>query len=242
MKPINGARYESLYRFTPAGETRYRSVMSGGFPNSRLDPTSEEFAIPIPGTKPFRVRRFHTSKEMAQAIIGSFEQGYSPNMYDWNDMWNWLSFVLREQIFKHDDKGAIKKMHEARWFAGGINGGVKPFRHAVRMSVLLYNSFGDDADHLLASSPDKHTDILEQFTHHANVLQPVLQKVARKLYFDDTCGMLKKNTGSRGPGSPRRFVIVVKQLDITHDLSDVGFERMLEMLPREFDPFLSSSV
>ena len=241
MKPLKGARYKSLYKLTPAGVTRYRSVMSGSLPDSSLDPVSEEFAVPIPSTKPFRVRRFQTSKEMAQSVIAAFEDGYSPCMNDWSSMWNWLSFVLRDQIIPFDGKGVRKKLDEPRWFAGGIKEHPKAYRNAVRMSVLLYHSFGNDVDHLLCSKPNSHPDIREQFTSWSDMMLSVLQKVGKKLYFDRASGKLKKSTG-RGSGSPRRFVVVLRQLDITYDLSDVGYEKMLKMLPREFDRFLNSDA
>ena len=68
---------------------------------------------------------------------------------------------------------------------------------------------------------------------------PSFQKLARTLYFDDAKGRLKRGAGGKDGGSPRRLAKVRQQLDVTWDLDDLGFERVLRALPAEFDRFSS---
>ena len=242
MSVVTATRYKSIGRFTPTGEARFRAVMNGKFPDENLDLVSERFAEEVPGTRELKIGKFKTSKDMALAVTDAFEGGYSPEMYNWNGMWNWLSFVLRDQIWPHDEDGVRSKMAEARWFARKSGKWDHEYRNMVRMSVFLYDSFGDDADHLLCSGPDIFTVPREYLTSWSGMMQPVLQKVARRLYFSDLTGGLKEGSSGRGPGIPNRFRKVVLQLDVTYDLSDISFEGLIEILPKEFDRFLDASV
>jgi len=116
----------------------------------------------------------------------------------------------------------------------------KDQRHLVRMPVLLLSSLGNKADHLLASPPSVLPEIREQLTSQQDMFAPAFQAVARALYFDEEQQKLKRGSGSKGAGSPRRLATVRKQLDVTWDLYEVPSERLVWMLPKDFDRFRSS--
>jgi hypothetical protein len=63
------------------------------------------------------------------------------------------------------------------------------------------------------------------------------QGTARALYFDEKTGRLKRGAGGKAGGSPRRLARVRQQLDVTWDLFDLTVERMLAILPNEFNRF-----
>jgi hypothetical protein len=62
-------------------------------------------------------------------------------------------------------------------------------------------------------------------------------EAALALYFDAQRGRPK--AGAQGslhqPGTVRRFVRVLQQLDVTYDIFGLSGEQLLELLPREFD-------
>ena len=105
----------------------------------------------------------------------------------------------------------------------------------VRMPVHLLAQFGSDADHLLCGAPRILPEIREQLTSQQDMFTETFQRLARKLYFDDRLGKLKKGAGSKGPGSPRRLAQLKRQFDVTWDLEELGPTRLMAMLPSEFD-------
>jgi hypothetical protein len=108
------------------------------------------------------------------------------------------------------------------------------------MPALLLFSLGKNADHLLAGPPSVLPEIREQLTSQQDMFVQSFQAVARALYFDEQLQKLKRGSGSKGAGSPRRLAIVRKQLDVTWDLYEVPSERLVGMLPRDFDRFRTS--
>ena len=64
------------------------------------------------------------------------------------------------------------------------------------------------------------------------------QRACRTLYFDSNTGTLKKGIAGRdSSGSTRRMAQVRKQLDVTWDMTDLAVDKILHLLPSEFDGF-----
>ena len=55
----------------------------------------------------------------------------------------------------------------------------KAQRHLVRMPVLLYAAFGDDADHLICGKPSIGPDIREQLTSQQDMFSANFQRACR---------------------------------------------------------------
>ena len=149
-------------------------------------------------------------------------------------MWAWLTFVLRNQLFKKDNAGNWKVGEIHRWFPSDPNDWQKGQRHLVRMPVLLLHSLDDNADHLLCAAPSLLPEIREQLTSQQDMFNPAFQKVARTLYFDDVKNGLKRGAGGKSGGSPRRLAKVRQQLDVTWDLEGLDPKLIIDRLPQEF--------
>ncbi len=149
---------------------------------------------------------------------------------------------MRDQLFKKAGDGSWQVGEIHRWYPSNANDWQKGQRHLVRMPVLLLKSFGQDADHLLCGHPSVLSEIREQLTSQHGMFNPAFQKVARTLYFDDEVGKLKRGTGGKGAGTPRRLAQVRKQLDVTWDLEGLDPSRIIAILPKEFSRFKSEAI
>jgi hypothetical protein len=110
------------------------------------------------------------------------------------------------------------------------------------MPTLLYAAFGSDADHLLSTKPSILPEIREQLTSQQDMFSKNFQRACRALYWDDKRGVTKRGSGSKNlPGTPRRLAAVRQQLDVTWDMTDLSPERILELLPSEFDGFKAAA-
>lgn len=230
-------KYPTLFQFTDEGLDLFEQVMFATAPESALDPTAARFATPVQNSGQFEVVEFQSAKEMAEAVCQSFEK-LSPQEYAANiGLWAWLTFVMLDVLFPKRS-GVRKPGAIQRWYPASPNDYEKAQRHLVRMPVLLLDSLGDDADHLICGRPGVGPEIREQLTSQQDMFSRNFQRACRMLYYDHEAGTVKKGTGGKsGPGVPRRLAAVRKQLDVTWDMTDLSAERILELLPAEFDKF-----
>lgn len=234
---MTGETFKSLFQFTPDGLQLFRSVMLGQLDEAALDLSDPTLVEPVMGTKTFHVAEFETAKDMAQAICASLggisAQSMSPN----ESLWAWLTYVLRDVLFPVS--GGVRKVKELhRWYPAPPNDFQKAQRHLVRMPVLLFATLGADADHLICGKPGVGPEIREQLTSQQDMFSANFQRACRALYFDDAMGSVKKGAGGKDrAGVPRRMAAVRKQLDVTWDMTDLSAEKILALLPPEFDHF-----
>ncbi|MCY3673403.1 MAG: hypothetical protein OXH65_07080 [Paracoccaceae bacterium] len=215
--------------------------LNGNLEDDRIWWEDGAYAKKLNDTDTLYISDFETAKEMAKAILKSLGSNkFEDLIYD-NGLWAWFTIVLRDYLFKKDNKNSWKLGEIHRWYPSDPNDWQKGQRHLVRMPVLLLKFLGDDADHLLCNPPNVLPDIREQLTSKNVLIESNFQKVARDLYLNSYTGKLKIGAGGSGPGSPRRLAKVHQQLDITWDFEELGPEKILKLLPSEFKRFIPNS-
>ncbi len=175
---------------------------------------------------------------MANDVLISIGTANLSKLLERTGVWAWLTFVMRDQLFKKTIDGKWKVGEVHRWYPSSPNDWQKGQRHLVRMPVLLLHSLEQCADHLLCSHPSVLPEIREQLTSQQDMFNKSFQEVARTLYFDEARQSLKRGAGGKGAGSPRRLAKVRQQLDVTWDLDHLNPNEIIEMLPAEFARFI----
>ena len=229
--------YSSLYEFTKPGMDIYRQVFMDILDETVLDLSDSYYVTRIDGTELFVPTEFDTAKKMARAVLDALGNMSLSDLLSRSGLWAWLTFISRDQLFPRDAQGKRKVGEMHRWYPSDPSDWQKGQRHLLRMPVQLLHSLGDDSDHLLCSHPSVLPEIREQLTSQQDMFNPVFQRVARSLYFDDSNRRLRRGAGGKGRGSPRRLAKVRQQLDVTWDLEDLDSESILAMLPSEFDRY-----
>lgn len=233
--------YSSVYEFDGKGLVAFKRIFEGTLDEMAVSPTDAQFASRVPGTKPLSDAPAATSKELAQRVLAALGP-------DWRDMlsrpgiWAWLTLVLRDVVFPKDAQGIRHPREVHRWFPSDPGDYQKAQRHLVRMPVVLLANLGDMADHLLCGPPSKLPDIREQLTSQQDMFSPEFQKAARVLYFDDSKGGLKRGSGGKNAGTPRRLAKVRQQLDVTWNLFDLDAAHIIHLLPKEFNRFMPKQI
>lgn len=233
--------FPRLYELSPSALQLFSRILQGQLEEAVLNLERSENCTPVDGTGAFSAGGFTTAKEMASAVCNSFGTLKPQEYADRLGLWAWLTFVLLDVLFPKQD-GKRKVGDYFRWYPAAARDYQKAQRHLVRMPVLLYSAFGDNADHLLAGKPGVGTEIREQLTSQQDMFSENFQKACRALYFDDTTGRVKRRAGGKGPGVPRRLAQVRKQLDVTWDMTDLPWQRIVHLLPSEFDAFKPSGL
>jgi hypothetical protein len=235
-------KYSSLYQLTAEGLKLYDRVMTRRSPEEALDVSNPLYATRVPGTVGFETTEFATAKEMAEAICASFGKNPPQEAAGNIGLWAWLTFVNIDTVFPVK-KGIRQFRAYHRWYPSAPNDWQKAQRHLVRMPVLLFAAFGDDADHLICGKPSLGPEIREQLTSQQDMFTPNFQRACRILYYDEETGTVKKGAASKkGPGTTRRLAAVRLQLDVTWDMTDLPPERIIELLPAEFTQFASKEA
>lgn len=229
--------FSYLYSFNDSGIDAFEKVFTGLIDDSAIDPLDPSLARRIDGTTVFSPREYGTAKDMAEAVLDALGKANLFDLLPDTGLWAWLTFVLRDQLFRKAGDGTWKVGEVHRWYPSNPNDWQKGQRHLVRMPVLLLKSLGDAADHLLCGAPSVLPEIREQLTSQQDMFNPAFQQVARNLYFDDATGTLKRGAGSKTAGTPRRLAKVRQQLDVTWDLEDLDTARIISRLPAEFSRF-----
>lgn len=229
--------FNALYEFTETGLDAYNRVFTGQLDAAAIDLKDSDLVSRIAGTDGIKIAEFDTTKKMAMAVLDGLGSADLYELLPRTGLWAWLTFVLRDQLFKHDKTGNWKVGEIHRWYPSDPNDWQKGQRHLVRMPVLLAHTLGDDADHLLCGAPSVLPEIREQLTSQQDMFNDAFQQVARALYFDDSKGRLKRGAGGKTGGTPRRLAKVRQQLDVTWDLEDLQVEKIIARLPAEFERF-----
>ena len=229
--------YAALYRFNDIGLDAFEKAFTGQIDDTVIDPADPALVSRVQGTGSFTPSDFATAKKMAQAVLAAIGTANLFELLPDAGLWAWLTFVMRDQLFKKAGDGTLKVGEVHRWYPSNPNDWQKGQRHLVRMPVLLLKSLESNADHLLCGAPSVLPEIREQLTSQQDMFNPAFQQVARALYFNDTTAALKRGAGGKSGGTPRRLAKVRQQLDVTWDLEDREPGEIIATLPAEFSRF-----
>jgi len=156
--------------------------------------------------------------------------------------WSWLAMCLFDFLCPAAD-GARKVRQFARYLLEA-NDFRKAHRHLLKGPYLLMQAHADEPEAvrgLLATRPDAPGELYEQLvTRKFLITSRAVVSVATQLYLTPESRQLKKGAGGSGAGSPRRYVEVLQQFDLTYDLNRISPDALRALLPKEFARFLAS--
>lgn len=161
-------------------------------------------------------------------------------------LWSWLTLFYFDQICPVAENNARHPGELARYIPA-INVSRRYYRHMLLGPFVIYRLHSDDPARLLAllSSP-VHIGTSE--TYRLFIENPTLLAcravvaTATCLYFDKQRGRLRRGAGAKEAGGCRRLVKFLQQLDCTFDLPMLTEQRLQQLLPQEFQRFLSAQL
>jgi len=203
-------------------------------PNLNIDPHSMGFHqhVELDEGKEFATRMemahylcecFNSAGVERRDVIGTGTEG----------LWTWLAYLWFEQITARG-----KRVLRTERYLCSSNWN-RYYVHLIAGAYYLSSSaLGEDNSRLFLCSPPY---LLNDFNDHMACYQYIvgyrnIVDVAHRLYWDSGNSAPKRGAEStRNPGNIRRFSKVISQLELTYDVYSLEPDRILQLLPREFD-------
>ena len=191
----------------------------------------------------FDPKAFETKLNLAKAIDKAIiDSGMDEESLE-NDQgfWSWLTLRFDRNFI--GSKGQIGE--SALWIYEPGNWR-KVYRQKMAPLWLAYRAHRESPECLnavLSSPVNKTGEVFEQMMARKwIVLSPGIMNLVTKLYFDEATKALKKGSGGKDAGAPRRLSTVLDQLGLTYDIEDLGWETLAAMLPNDFKKFIPATL
>ncbi|EIF51372.1 hypothetical protein [Sulfurovum sp. AR] len=232
--------------------TKYLSELRAGknseYPKFILE--DDEYSEPY-GSEAIEVveKKFETKLEMLQEIDNILKNPNRKDVDSDTHLWAWLSLFYFESIVKKDKNGNIALESTNISYIPEITIWNRYYKHKILGPYLIYKMHQDhleDTYPLLKTRPDQMGEFMGNVMgRQSMVSNKTIIKLLKKLYWDEKNESLKKGASSRigksgssaGSGSISRLGVYLKQLDMTYDLHSIPLEKLLELLPKEYNKF-----
>ncbi|PTR29555.1 hypothetical protein [Pseudomonas sp. GV085] len=199
---------------------------------------SAEIGVPIQ-SEIFSAAAFQSKLTLAEAIDKAVRAAALDETSLENDQgfWSWLTLRFADKFITN--KGKIGE--DALWIYMPGNWR-KVYRQKMAPLWLAYLAHQHDLSRLngvLGIPVNKTGEVFEQaMSRKSIVLSPGIIELFTKLYFDVVQGGLKRGSGGKSAGSPRRLSTVLDQLSLTYDIETLGWSVLASMLPNDFKKFI----
>ena len=216
--------------------------------------TDESYSFLVPGGATYPADNFNNKLELALAMTETADSLLATEVDAdcWPGIWDALALKYFKYICKLDEDGNWKPNRYAYYYSFSPDYRYV-YRHLIAGPVVFIRT-GGSAVHpfFRASECYTHGEYVEQVgSTHELAGNPRVFDALNMLYAEPDGSKPKSGftttktyrTGRRktkklgAPGTLRRFVSVCKQLRRTYDLFELEAEKMLKLLPAEFDKF-----
>ena len=183
-------------------------------------------------------KAFQTRLELGKYLYQCFENGgiRRENITNSTSLWTWLAYIYFSQVtdnLQHIGESALYVCSQDY---------TDYYRHLVWLPYNIYAMYGEENSKLfLDKEPFIGGDFAEQTVSRQYLISdPSLIKVLHDLYWDTKHNKAKKGATNRHkPGTLRRFIKFVDQIDLTFDIYNAP-EKLIGLLPKEFDAWVNS--
>jgi hypothetical protein len=231
----------AVRRLTKPGIAQFREYLNNLRAGSTAGPpcallTDPQASEPFAPERFAEQRAFETRLEAARYLSEVFAGLSASSLEEDIGLWSWLSLFYFDQVCPADTDGARSPGRDYRHILEpGYRYG---HRHLLGGPFIVYRLHGEKATLLLGTKIHN-----ENMFHHelasrqAFISNPAILEAASMLYLDRRTGRPKRGAQDprRAPGTLRRFVDLLLQLDVNYDLYSMNAKAVLDLLPAEFD-------
>jgi len=178
---------------------------------------------------------FKNKNELVPYLVSQLNLRGNKDLYFDKGMWSWLSCFYFDNICPADGNGKRKVNESAFYVLKDPKNYTKYYRHLLAYPCRIYSELGDSSKIFLIGTFQKRGEITEQFGAYQEIaLNKGILDAANILYWDAATNNLKRGAASKGGGSARRLVRVIRQYQMTYDLNSMKGDEIVGLLPVEF--------
>lgn len=180
--------------------------------------------------------RLDAAKYLSDALRNVDRQEVDTN----HGLWTWLALFYFDQLCPPKLGGTREPGEKHRYILPKLDSD-EHFRHYYRHLLAgpfrIYRLHGESARLLLHPPVYTHGDFSEQLASRMEfITNRGLIQAVHALYYDAGKDAPKRGaTNRKKPGTLRRFIALIHQLDLTYDLYSLNGQQILRLLPNEFD-------
>ena len=195
----------------------------------------------LPVSLEIEAKQFQSRMDAAAYLHTLFSKPEAAGFEREPGIWAWLTLFYFDQLCPVGEDGRRKLREKARYIPSGH--AFRYYRHLLAGPYLVYKAYREEpskAAIVLYGSLDTITDFTEQLASRQDIVQNrAAIEAATSLYLNPKTGKPKKGAAptEHKPGTLRRFVDVINQLDPTWDLYSMTATQLSGKLPAEFDLF-----
>jgi len=223
------------------GIDRFRSYLSqlrGGaspsVPHELLDDSAYSNELPVDIV--IEERQFSDRKMLGRYLTECLSR-LSAEVTDRDTgLWAWLSLLYWDHVCPVNNDGSRRPGRDYRHIPEF--GYRHRHRHLMFGPFQIYRRHGELSALLLTGPLFSENRLYHEIASRQDfIANKGVLEAAMALYFDPKRGRPKPGAQAshRHPGSVRRFVRVLQQLDVTYDIYGLAGTQILELLPEEFD-------
>jgi hypothetical protein len=184
---------------------------------------------------------FGNKYEMARYFNSRFYMLSHSEIEKNTGFWSWLALYYFDQLCPANSSGKRSPGQDYRYILEKDYR--RYYKHLLAGTYNIFLLHEDRAPLLLSGAIDKSNKFyLELSSRQGLITNRGVIEAANLLYFD-----IKQNRPKRGaavtvkkPGTILRFIDVIQQLDLTHDLYSMTGKEVLELMPSEFNEWKAS--
>jgi hypothetical protein len=195
----------------------------------------------VPGIE-IAIKSFTSRESAGKYFFETLEplRSTGANLMTDKGLWTWLAMSWIDELAPKEADGS-RKLHDHRRWILSIDGHYAYYRHHLAGPYYIYDAHHDDpkrAAALLCGSVSVPGEVWEQIaSRQVFAGSPNLMALVTKLYFDSSKNSLKRGAASQGAGGVRRLPMVINQFSLTWDVEGMPVDRILNLLPAEFNKF-----
>ncbi len=187
--------------------------------------------------------QFYTKYEAATYLHRVFENFDQAEISYNGGLWSWISLYYLEELLSAKTLGKNRLNAPDNYILEVEQGDLKWREYSHHLLVTpfyLYRRHGEEARMLLAGPIGSRMDITFEIVSRLQFARShEFIKLVNRLYFNSQ-GKMKRGASKHNPGSVRRLISVFQQLELTYDIFNMSCEKMIDLLPPEFDKWLDT--
>jgi hypothetical protein len=220
-----------------------RSIRAGSeFQSSPALLYVDEFSSAIEPRVDVAHRRFASKFDAAIYLANALRLIDSPALPGDAGIWSWLALFYFDQLSPIGSDGRRRPREDYHYIPG--EGRWKYERHLLAGAYRLYKLHGDHARVLLHTPVHQHGRFIYDLGYRRDFLvNRGIVEVIDLLYWSPRTKRPKRGAGADDrPGSLRRLIAVLQQLELNYDLHGMSAREILGLLPGEFEAWMGTGL